>query len=136
MDGHCRKTFRTEEESLDKWKWTKTDDGADDATGDAATAAVQLHGEEEDEEESRTASSVTQLHVLRRRDRFGKACKQSTHKTQGRNVPEAQLSTHHLGIPVVPLVVADGAPPSCVKHLYATFKVFLASDQSQRRAAA
>lgn len=41
-DGRCRGTFWTEEESLDKWRWTKTDDGGndDDATSDATTAAV------------------------------------------------------------------------------------------------
>lgn len=53
-----------------------------------------------------------------------------------RYIPETQLSAHHLSISVVPLVVADGAPPSCVKHLHATFEVFLATDQSQRRATA
>lgn len=52
------------------------------------------------------------------------------------DVPKPQLSADHLGIAVVPLVVADCAPPSCVKHLYASFKVFVPSDQSQRRTAA
>ncbi|TNN68442.1 hypothetical protein EYF80_021363 [Liparis tanakae] len=52
------------------------------------------------------------------------------------DVPVTQLSAHHLGVSVVPLVVADGAPPPRVKHLHSTFKVFLAADQSQRRAAA
>lgn len=52
------------------------------------------------------------------------------------DVPKPQLSADHLGIAVVPLVVADCAPPSRVKHLHTTFKVFVPSDQPQRRPAA
>lgn len=50
------------------------------------------------------------------------------------DIPEPQLSAHHLSVSVVPLVVADRAPPSRVKHFHAALKVLLASDQSQRGA--
>lgn len=52
------------------------------------------------------------------------------------DVPKAQLSADHLGVPVVPLVVTDCAPPPRVKDLHATFKVLLPANQSQRRPAA
>lgn len=52
------------------------------------------------------------------------------------NLPKAELPAHHLGVSVVPLVITNSAPPSCMKHLHSTFKVFLASDQPQRRATA
>lgn len=55
---------------------------------------------------------------------------------EGQDVPKAQLSADHLGIAVVPLVVADRAPPSCVKHLHTSFKVLVPSDQPQRGTAA
>lgn len=52
------------------------------------------------------------------------------------DVPKPQLSADHLGVAVVPLVVTDCAPPARVKHLHTSFKVFVPSDQSQRRTAA
>lgn len=51
------------------------------------------------------------------------------------DIPVTELSAYHLGVSIVPLVVTDGAPPARVENLHTTFEVFLASHQTQRRAA-
>lgn len=80
---------------------------------------------------------------VRRRARCGQSAERGGHggfdyhhQLDVEDVPKAQLSADHLSVSLVPLVVADCAPPPRVKDLHATFKVFLPANQSQRRAAA
>lgn len=46
-------------------------------------------------------------------------------------LPKSQLPTDHLGINVVPLVIADCAPLAAMIHFHPSLKVFLASHQPQ-----
>lgn len=47
-------------------------------------------------------------------------------------LPLSQLSTHHSGISVIPVITADGSPHTIQIHFYCTIQLGSASLQSQR----